>query len=67
MWLGANGSHSECMVLPLTVGIASNPHGHVTEVTCGVGAHGSHSEYMVLPVTVGIASDLHGHVKGHML
>jgi len=27
------------MVLPVTVGVASDPHGHVTEVTCGVGPH----------------------------
>jgi len=50
------------MVLPVTLGIASDPHGHVTEVTCGVAAYESHSECMVLPVTVGIASDPHGHV-----
>jgi len=50
------------MVLLVTVGIASDPHGHVTEVTYGVGGHGSHSEFMVLPVTVGIASDPYGHV-----
>ena len=55
------------MVHPVTVGIASDPHWHVTEVTCGVGANGSHSECMVLPATVGIASDLHEHVRGHML
>jgi len=50
------------MVLPVTVGIASDPHGHVTEVTYAVGAHGSHSECMVLAVTAGIASNPHGHV-----
>jgi len=54
------------MVLPVTVGIASDSQGHVTEVTCCVGVHGSHSGYMVLPVTVGIASDPHGHVTGHI-
>jgi len=54
------------MVLPVTVGIASDKHGHVTEVTCSVGAHGSHSECMVLPATVGIASDPHGHVTRHI-
>jgi len=54
------------MVLPVTVGNASDPHGPVTEVTYGVSTHGSHSECMVLPVTVGIASDPHGHVTGHI-
>jgi len=54
------------MVLPVTIGIASDPHGHVTEVTCGVGAHGSHSEYMLLSVTVGIESGPHGHVTCHI-
>jgi len=29
--VGAHGSHSECMVLPVTVGIASGPHGHVKD------------------------------------
>ena len=28
--VGAHESHSECMVLPVTVGIASDPYGHVT-------------------------------------
>jgi len=54
------------MVLTDTVGIASDPHGHVTQFTSGVGAHGNHSECIVLPVTVGIASDPHGHVTGHI-
>jgi len=64
--VGAHGNHSEYMVFPVTVGIASDPHGHVTEITCGIGAHGSHSECMVLPVTVGFASVPHGHVTGHI-
>jgi len=54
------------MVLPVTAGNASDPHGQLTDFTCGVGAHGSHSECMVLPVTVGVASDPHGHETGHI-
>jgi len=54
------------MVLTVIVGIASDPHGHVTEVKYGVGAHESLSECIVLPGTIGTASDPHGHVMGHI-
>jgi len=53
-------------LLPVTVGIASDLQGLVTEVPYGVGARESHSDCMVLPVTVGIATDPHWHVTGHI-
>jgi len=59
-------SHPIFTLLPVTVGIASDPQGLVTEVPYGVGARENHSECMVLPVTLGIANDTHGHVTGHI-
>jgi len=59
-------THPVFTLLPVTVGIATDLQGLVTEVPYGFGARESHSECMVLPVTVGIATDPHGHVKGHI-